>query len=549
MPAYIALVGLFFLVLLGTRSTFFGDTSVYVDDIGSALQGRRSGASLLDFGHLIYRPLGATLTRLSGTGPGMSLPRQIAANLIVFNIFASAVCAIALWTLMRLLTGVRVSGAALACAAFLATNGFINLSRAGTAWMAGLACLLAASCCALEAGRRNSLKLAACAAALTAGSIVFWVPYVLSAITVACACLLAWEERNPGKRLGRASLSILPLAGLITMIAFAIAIHARHITTVAEFWEWVRLAGHGEGRDRQWLRMFFGLPRSFLILADDGVLWKQFLFRDPYAGVGLWDVLRASAWKIALFYLAAGLTTVEVLRQARARGILFWGSAAVLPTLALAVLFEAGSVERYLALYPAVFVAFAWVVSERSTALVSRVLVAFFCAVLIVNNLWANSRPRVDAQRARSLARLETVLAGSKAGADGLTIYTINIRDDLATLYDPNDRSLDSLPQLRPLIPTLAPQIAKWKGLFGENALAVWKRGGEVWVTKRALAERPRREWLWVEGDDWRVRWKDIGAVAAGFEADSDAGGADGFFRVANTPGNREKALALAAKR
>ena len=135
---------------------------------------------------------------------------------------------------------------------------------------------------------------------------------------------------------------------------------------------WVRSAAHGEGRDRQLLRMFFGLPRSFFIMGDDGVLWKQFLFGDPYARVGLSDVLRASTWKIGLFYGAALIGILELVRQQRARGLLFWACAAIVPTLTLAVLFEAGSVERYLALYPAVFVALAWLLSSRSTTSVSR---------------------------------------------------------------------------------------------------------------------------------------------------------------------------------
>jgi hypothetical protein len=48
---------LFLLVLLGTRSTFFGDTDVYVANIASVLEHHQPNASLLDFGHVIWRPL------------------------------------------------------------------------------------------------------------------------------------------------------------------------------------------------------------------------------------------------------------------------------------------------------------------------------------------------------------------------------------------------------------------------------------------------------------------------------------------------------------
>jgi hypothetical protein len=467
-------------------------------------------------------------------------------NLIHFNFVASAVCAAAMWILMRLVKGVSVTAAVLCCSAFLATNGFIVLSRTGTAYMPGLGCLLVACCCALQASKRNSLQLAVCASVFTAVSVIFWVPYVLSAATVACACLLAWEKGNPGRRLTKSAALILPVAGLVTVIAFAIAAYVRHIGTSAEFWDWVRSAAQGPRGNRQWLRVFFGLPRSFLIVGDDGVLWKQFLFRDPYAGVRWWDVLRASAWKIALFYAVMGVTALELIRKAPQRWVLLWASIAVLPALALAVAFESGSVERYLALYPAVFVAFACVLSHCS-ARPARALVAFFCGVLIISNLWASFRPLVDRQRANSLARLGAVRTGNNADVGGLTVYTLNLRDEIAALYDPNDRSLDSIPRVEPLIPTLTTQIANWRGLFAQTLLETWSRGGVVWVSKRAWADRPRREWSWVEGDDWRVHWKDLGAVLSRFKIDLGVGGLDGFNRIVDIPENRAAATALIA--
>jgi hypothetical protein len=201
-------------------------------------------------------------------------------------------------------------------------------------------------------------------------------------------------------------------------------------------------------------------------------------------------------------------------------------------------------VERYLALYPAVFVAFACVLSQRP-ARPARALIVFFCGVLIVSNLWASFRPLVDRQRANSLARLGAVRTGNKADAGALTVYTVNVRDEIAALYDPNDRSLDSIPSVRPLIPALAVQIGNWRGLFAQTLLETWNRGGEVWVTKRAWADRPRREWSWVEGDDRRVHWKDLGAVLSGFKIDFRVGGLDGFNRIADTPENRAEATAL----
>lgn len=540
--APLVLVLMFFLVLLGTRSTFFGDTADYVGDIAAVLEGQAPAVRLLDFGHVIWRPMGAWMTGAPAHADDPALRRQIALHLVHFNLVMAALSAAAMWELLRLIKGIHVGGALLSCCAFLATNGFILLSRAGTAWLAGLTCLLIACCFALQASRRDSWKLAICGALFLATSILFWVPYVLSAGTVACASLLVWEEGNARRRLLISAWRILPLAALLTIGAFAAAIVARHISTPGQLMEWVRSAGHGEDRDRQWLRMLFGLPRSFFIMGDDGVLWKQFLFHDPYAGVGWAEIIRASVWKLTLFYATAGVALLYVAR--RWRGLLFWALSAIVPTLALAMAFEAGSVERYLALYPVVFVVFAWMLSQRD-ALPARVLIIIFCGALIVTNLWANFKPRVDRDRARSLARVGTITAAHEPANRTLTVYTLNIRDDLETLYDPSDRSLDHVPVVLPMIPTLGPEIANWRGLFGQRMLTTWNQGGEVWITKRAWADKPLREWNWVEGDDWRVHWKDFRAVLSHFQIDAQAGGTDGFNRIADTPENRAEATKL----
>jgi hypothetical protein len=338
-----------------------------------------------------------------------------------------------------------------------------------------------------------------------------------------------------------AAVRILIIATTLTAAAFALAIYLRHIGTPAEFLAWVREAGHGEGRDRQALRMLFGLPRAFFIMGDDGSLWKQFLFRDPYAHIGLWDALRASAWKIALFYGVMCLAAVELVR--RDRWMALWAAAGVVPTLALAVAFEAGSVERYFALYPAVFVGLAWGMSQRSRP-VLRVASACFCVVLVATNLQASWRPTIDQQRAHNLGRLSSVCGGKTCDSASM-VYVLNFRDPIYSLYDPNDRSLDSIPRIKYLIPGLASEIRIWRSMFAHNILQAWDMNGEVWVSKRVWAERPLPEWCWVEGDDRSLRWKEIGPVLSRFHTDHDAGGPDGFQRIAGTPENRAMALSL----
>ena len=50
---------------------------------------------------------------------------------------------------------------------------------------------------------------------------------------------------------------------------------------------------------------------------------------------------------------------------------------------------------------------------------------------------------------------------------------------------------------------------AHWREHFGRRIVAVWDKGGDVWIAKRLLAETPRPEWTWVEGDDKYLSWRD----------------------------------------
>jgi hypothetical protein len=64
-------------------------------------------------------------------------------------------------------------------------------------------------------------------------------------------------------------------------------------------------------------------------------------------------------------------------------------------------------------------------------------------------------------------------------------------------------------------------------------------------VSARLLSSRPEAVWLWVEGDDRRIRWSDLPALFTRFEYDSRIlEGSDGFVRLARTPSNLER-LAL----
>ncbi len=83
-----------------------------------------------------------------------------------------------------------------------------------------------------------------------------------------------------------------------------------------------------------------------------------------------------------------------------------------------------------------------------------------------------------------------------------------------------------------------------WRKDLSAKILAKWREGGDVWVTRRVRAMRPRSGWNWTEGDDPLVSWKDINVFFAELEMGQPVGGEDGFMLLLPTPKN-EHALQL----
>jgi len=538
------------LIMLITRSTFFGDTRFYEIDIASNLDGRTPFTGLLDFGHMVWRPLGALLA-FQGDASYESTLARVHVALLGLNLFASLVCVWSLCALLRLTKKVTAGPSMLVMAAFVTTNGFVNLSRSGSSWLPGLACVMLACCFTLIAERRHRAGEPAApywisAVFTTALAVLLWVPYALTVPPIVCAALLDRPDTPSWKTVLRAAVRVLPGAVLLVLISYVWAVYDLHITSATELLAWIRHATHGEARGASIIRFFFGLPRSFFTLGDTGIVWKQFLFHDPFARVTVLDVAAAGTWVLALFYGTLTVAGWFFLRDRSLRGMAFWAAAGVVPTIALAVLFEAGSVERYLALYPMVFVVIGILLASARTPGPLRALLVLLIVVQVSNNLYASFRPRIDRESAALLQRI----APLENRSGGATVYVVNLNDKLSALYDgPEFETRDDLPQVALIVPVMYGNVPKWRTFFAKSALDRWAAGGEVWISKRAWAAQPLRQWLWVENDDRRIHWADVHNFVIRLDTDAEAGGDDGFLRVANTPVNRARIVAAASQR
>src|SRR5207247_7495468 len=87
----------------------------------------------------------------------------------------------------------------------------------------------------------------------------------------------------------------------------------------------------------------------------------------PIYPVSFMDLLRTSLVKLALFYIFIGTILINLLRSKEGKRIFALFALNALPVFAFAMMWEGGAVERYLLLYPLVFIAFSYSLSVTSS--------------------------------------------------------------------------------------------------------------------------------------------------------------------------------------
>ncbi len=546
------LAALFTVVLLFTRGVSLGDTSTYAKEIAEHLGKAPFGSnnSLWEFGHLLWRPLGwglATLaspflSRLTDWTPFM----QAAFVLMAVSTF-SAIATVILWYLL-LVPLVRSTITAAAISVALAfTHAFLLYARSGCSYIPGLACLSAS----LYALRERNLTTAAIWYAL---ATLLWFPYILAGLglfLIACAPP-DWDTRirdslaslKPGRAFRLAGTS-LAIVGVVYCLGGA----ARGITSFGEAKAWYAGANHGLSESIRVVRLATGLPRSFLYFGKDGILFKRFVKHDPYAPVGVMDLLRSSLWRIAAFYLFLICFLSELWRRSSSGWPMAFLLGGIAPVLIFAVfLFEPGQPERYLPGIPFLLLALGWIFRDFPVRRQPvQMLIAALLMAVVLSNGYSFAAPVVAKEDDASWHRIASLR--SRISGASVAMTTTN-QDRLAEYLSRSIFGAVNKPELFRVYDIVEPGSARmlqWREEFAVRVLSVWKDGGEVWLSRRVWSSKPLPDWNWVEGDDPREIWSDFTAFFAPMQTDADVDGADGFARLARNEANLRLLAPLAA--
>lgn len=496
----------------------------------------RAENSFWDFGHLLWRPLGLALFKilhpLSSLAIGPDPAHNVMFLLMAVNFIAGLVSAVLLYLLIYSLTD-RRRLAVFVAACFIFTNGLLNFTQTGSSYSAALAFLFVGLYLLLKDKGNLSTRQAIAGGLACAAAVTMWFPFIFVVPATLLAPFVLFGSARPLKPsiiYASAAFSVAALAAYL-IVMMAIGVHS-----LADFREWMAVASHGV-RQSGLPRMLFGFARSFIHLGNDGVLFKRFLLHDSLNPVSPLDLVRFSLWKLMLFYLAVAAVLLGLLLKP-ARRMLVLLLLTALPLIAFAIKFDGGAVERYLPLYPIIFLAFGWVLAQSQLPRVVKIVPAlFFCVAILVNSS-VMARIVLDRQKQRTSERVQAVVPKLKPNS---WLVTTHLQDDLVNFqasfpFEPINRH--NIYHVYPLIWLNSDQAAKWQEEFAANTLKAWEKDGQAWLSVRLLSAKPEPDWNWVEGDDPRVKWEDIYKFFSQLHTSDVASGTDGFVLLEKSDAN-----------
>jgi hypothetical protein len=382
---------------------------------------------------------------------------------------------------------------------------------------------------------------------------LFWFPYVFVAPAAAVISLV--YRRSSDVTLQNAlrfALKTLIATSLVLILVYGAVVLHLGISSPSEVKDWILSAGHGvkPGMVTNSMRMVFGIPRSFIEMGDDGKMIKRYLYRDPYAPTSIADIATTSGLPLALFYgtLAVLLWSASRSREGRQALLILAVAAAPVGFFAV-VVFEAGSMERYLPIYPFLALAVAHGLQPAFRWNVHRWLAAVLFGFIAIKSGMAMSPMRAAERQQAQVDRIGAIR--QELSSTGVLVI-LNYQDEVmhfAKTYPFHPLNRPKAVATYSVFETGNARMNIWREEFAQRVVRAWNEEGTVWVAKRFLAERPLPSWNWVEGEDARISWTLSREFFRQFEYERETGGEDGFVVLKRSEANRSRLEPLAASR
>ena len=539
-----ALVVGYLLLLAITRTVDQGDTPVYAADIVAALHGDRR--AMWDFGHVLWRPLGFGIMRLVSSAAGNQEALYVTAvHLLTWLSVVAGAMGVFFFRLWLGRLDVPRLPAAVATVGFFSAAAFVGYAQTGSSYVPALSMLVLGLYALAADGRAKSSTTIALASVGFAGAALLWAPMVLG---VPGAALSMIALRGVDRRRVVTALLACVISGSVTLLVYAVVVDAAGLRSVHDIQQWVSSSSHGIVGAGGVPRAIVGFARSVINTGQLGLIVKRLMIHDPYNGATWSDVMRGGLLRLLAFYALVGVTCLTLALRSTGRRVLLFMACSAAPVLGLALHWQGGDLERYLAFFPALFAGVGFMmalVAVRSFAAIVPIGVAAMCLV----NASAIARSKATRECTELTNRVTSVprspsgptLIISPHGLD--EIVMMNVRCPTSPLVAANDA-----PEVRGLVMSNSSYSYVWHEWLATQAKVVWDSGGRVWISRRAFASAPNASWRWAEGDDPKLHWRDFPTYFSNVDVGPPVGGADGFVELLPTERTRSFIAANASR-
>ena len=542
--AYLILCILYFALLAWAKPNYGADPLSYAGDAYRFAQQHSlaNTRAIWEFGHLIWRPLGVLLLPLfEPLASRFHVSPQLVPlmALITLSTLFTLAATLIVCHITRLLSGSNSAGVIVSIL-FLTSNAVLNYARSGYPYAPGLAMqLLAVSIIVTPFRRTSKLWLRALVAGgALAASVCFWAPYLVTVPGIIDLSFL-WEEGRARAQRLRFSTQISIVAFIAVVLIFGAAVALNQFRSFSDLSTWVRESSHGWSQSHRLIRLATGLPRSLIAMGDQSLMLKRLYFHDPYAPVTLGQALASLIWKPLLYTLAIAALVWTLTKSQPGRNLLLGAFCCWIPLIFFSVaVFEPGSLSRFLPGFALLFASLGFLATRihwRNPT--TWALALFFSMMIVVNLAWVSP----SAGAAQSQNAEDRLQALSRVWKPNSTAVLLSFNDDgifyfeaVAPFHPLNQFHFHFLDAVEP--GTL--RAARFREEFASAVRETWRRGGDVWISRRLVAAKPSPDWGWVEGDAATVPWRTLSGFYRQFQTNASIGGADGFLRIAKNQSN-----------
>ena len=525
------------LVATLTGAFFMADT---VDYVASAyLHETGTDWVFWDFRHLLWRPLGWLCFHAFKPWIANATEADARIEITIIFIVINWICGLAALLLMRSLLS-RLSSrrftVLVGTLAFLFSLSFLNYIHSGCPYIPGLTFLLLGLYIAARDRETGNSAVASFQAALAlALSVCLWFPYAF-AVPGALLLPLVYPVIQPKRWPFVVKTTLICL--FVGIAAYGLVLAHLRIHTVQGALQWIQSETKDVNQAPGSARAVFGLARSFLDMGTDAIQFKRFLLHDPYNPVRLFQLLRLSSLKLALFYFFLLSILVQLTRSPTGRNVLAFCFISAAPVAMFGLLWRGGDMERYLPLYPAFFVAVAFALADMTSPRYLKWIAAVFVITCAICNVMVTSKFTLMKQRKLIAVRLQYLLP--MLGPNS-RIVVLDIHDEVVNFartfpLDPINREHRGV--FYAAINSGTAQTCHWQKGFAAAVSTAWGTGDGVWVSDRLLEKAPLPDWPWVEGADPCVPWASIPRFFSQFDFGPQIGKDDGFLPLIRTPNN-----------